>query len=502
MNDPQNEISVPVHDIEAGRSPLTRWQSSKKWDMDVDMTRVQNAINETGSNSYGIIAVDVWYLDEEDGKLYHFGDSGINWVSPIYKHQLVQDIKMKDTLNALERVNKQLVETEISGVGLAGNFWQLYGDSAGSGGDWSQPLLWRDLRELTMDPDQMPSPRLISLAKVFGKCTGIPFNIQGKFKGVVLYFIRLQCDETVMNSDVNAGFLHVSSQYIGAASAMTEARSKSVAKRNERLSKACSKFMLAFRTMRTIQSLLGNPNSFDGEGGSVSIFAFQPTGRKESPFLDSIREFLQDSNRIRLSVQRRALFKAKSVRKKSMYPPLSPPPGASVATASWVSIGCFVTLLMLLGLNILVEDVSNGDYKVVVGPFGALLTLQFGLTAAPAAQPRNSLYGFALSLLITLLCKLVLFELGGVPQWIAAAIGVSLAIGGMSKAGIVHPPAGAAALVFATSINSIEKDFVLAGILLCADLAAIFMATLINNLSETRQYPMYWSFFPKWNKEE
>ena len=500
MNVPKNRNSESVLDIEAGinsRRSLVRSKTSKKWDMDVvDMARVQNAINETGNNSYGIIAVDVWYLDEEDGKLYHFGDSGINWVSPIYKQQLEQDIKMKDTLNTLELVNKQPAETEISGVGLAGNFWQLHGNSAGSGGDWNKPLLWRDLRELTTDPDQMPSARLISLAKVFGKCAGIPFSIQGKFKGVVLYFVRLQCDVSVMNSDVNVNYLHFSSQYIGAASAMTAARSKSVAQRKERLTKACSRFRLAFRTMRTFQSLLGNPKVPDDEGASVPINSLNPTGRK------IIRKFIHDTNRIRLLVQSRALSKVKSVQKKSIYPPLSPPPVASVATAAWISIGCFVTLLVLLGLNILVKDVSNGDYAIILGPFGALLTLQFALTAAPAAQPRNSVYGIVFSVAISLLFKLLLFELAGVPQWIAAAIGVSLAIGGMSKAGIVHPPAGAAALIFAMSNNSNEKDLVLVGILLCADLAAIFMATLINNLSATRQYPMYWSFFPKCKKEE
>ena len=510
MNDPQNRTSESVLDIEAGiRSRHGLVRSKSKWDdMDaVDMTRVQNAINETGNNSYGIIAVDVWYLDEEDGKLYHFGDSGgINWVSPIYKQQLEQDIKVKDsstTLSTLlELCSKQPVETEISGVGLAGNFWQLYGNSAGSGGDWSQPILWRDLRELTTDPDQMPSARLISLAKVFGKCTGIPFSIQGKFKGVVLYFVRLQCDVSVMNSDVNVNFLHFSSQYIGAASAMTEARSKSVAQRKERLTKACSRFRLAFRTMQTFQSLLGNPKVLDDEGASVPINSLNPIGRKKSPFVDIIRKFIHGTNRSRLLVQSRSLSKVKSVQKKSLDPPLSPPPVASVATAAWISIGCFVTLLVLLGLNILVKDVSNGDYAIVLGPFGALLTLQFALTAAPAAQPRNSVYGIVLSAAISLLFKFLLFELAGVPQWIAAAIGVSLAIGGMSKAGIVHPPAGAVALVFAMSNNSIGKDLVLLGILLCADLAAIFMATLINNLSATRQYPMYWSFFPKCKKEE
>jgi len=495
MNEPQDLNSEPIHDIENEmRKPdLVCSQSSKKWDKDVDMTRVQNAINETGNNSYGIVGVDVWYLNEENGTLSHFNDSGINWVSPIYKHQLKQgNIEMKDMLDSLEQVNEQTVETEISGFGLAGNFWQLYGDSAGTGGDWSQPLLWRDLREFTTDPDQMPSARLITLSKVFGKCTGIPFSIQGKFKGVVLYFVRAQCDVTAMTSDVNTNFLHFSSQYIGAASAMTEARTKSVAKRKEIATKTWNRFMMAFRAARAFKSHSSLPHS------SIRIEdteALKPAGKQQFQRFDNFRKLIHKTNRIWQA-------KAKSLYKKSTKPPLSPPPRASVATSVWIFFGCFITLLVLFGLNFFVKDISNDDYAIILGPFGALLTLQFALTAAPAAQPRNSIYGFALSLVISLLCKFLLFELAFVPQWIAAVIGVSLAIGGMAKAGVVHPPGGAAALIFAMSENSIAKDLSLAGILLCADLVAIFMATLINNLSDTRQYPMYWSIFPKCRKDE
>eukprot|EP00979_Chaetoceros_neogracilis_P005451 scaffold991_cov279-Chaetoceros_neogracile.AAC.31 len=456
MNDPEshnsdNHNSDPTHDIENGfmKPGLVCSHSSKKWDkMEVDMTRVQNAIDETGNNSYGIIAVYVWYLNEEDGTLYHF-DKGINWVSPIYREQLEQDIKMKHILYTLKQIDEQTAEAEISGVGLAGNFWQLYGDSAGrNGGDWSQPLLWRDLREFTTDPDQMPSARLISLAKVFGKCTGIPFSIQGKFKGVVLYFVRDKCDVTAITSDVNTNFLHFSSQYIGAASAMKEARTKAVAKRKEILTKTCKKFMLTLRTANAFKSLL--------EVSKVSIEIERPLNprRKQPLLVDNFRKCIHAVNYICQS----ALSKAKSLYKKSVEPPLSPPPGASVATSIWISIGCFMTLLLLFGLNIFVKDVSNDEYIIVLGPLGALLTLQFALTAAPAAQPRNSVYGFMVSILISLFCKFLLFEVLHIPQWLAAAIGVSLAIGCMSKAGVVHPPGGAAALIFTMSKHSIDKD--------------------------------------------
>ena len=67
----------------------------------------------------------------------------------------------------------------------------------------------------------------------------------------------------------------------------------------------------------------------------------------------------------------------------------------------------------------------------------------------------------------------------------------------MQKFGLVHPPAGAAAFVFALSRKDIlASDFFHAGALLLADVVAIGLVVFFNNLSDTRQYPMYWKLNP------
>lgn len=67
---------------------------------------------------------------------------------------------------------------------------------------------------------------------------------------------------------------------------------------------------------------------------------------------------------------------------------------------------------------------------------------------------------------------------------------IALAVASMVKLGITHPPAGAAAVLFAMNpaISWINMGF-----LLIANVLAIFSATLINNLTEKRQYPSSWS---------
>jgi CBS-domain-containing membrane protein len=115
----------------------------------------------------------------------------------------------------------------------------------------------------------------------------------------------------------------------------------------------------------------------------------------------------------------------------------------------------------------------------------AFICLQFGLTAAPAAQPRTCLVGQALSISIALTVSLLPF----LPTWLKQSLGTSLAIAVMTRCGVTHPPAGASAFLFASGLYGITH-FVL---LLAANFIAIFFGIVTNNLSEKRQYPTYYA---------
>ena len=184
-------------------------------------------------------------------------------------------------------------------------------------------------------------------------------------------------------------------------------------------------------------------------------------------------------------------MKTKSLVEKTLNPPLQAPPGTSYYIATWTTAVCFIAFVVILGINEIIRNASDNDFGIFLGPFGALITLQYALMAAPPSQPRNSLFGMITCLVVPMTTKFLLHHLFEVPQWIVSSFGTSLAIGVMCKAGIVHPPAGATAIVVSMSKNPIETDLVLAGIMLGADLVAIVMAMLMNNLSDTRQYPMY-----------
>ena len=120
------------------------------------------------------------------------------------------------------------------------------------------------------------------------------------------------------------------------------------------------------------------------------------------------------------------------------------------------------------------------------------MTLQYNLTAAPASQPRNAIFAQIFALTVTI-------ALGYIPNiepWFRSALAPAIVIPGMAKLGIIHPPAGAAAIVF-SSANIRWEHF---GIFLAGVAISIVTAVLINNLSDKRQYPTSWYLLNKANR--
>lgn len=114
------------------------------------------------------------------------------------------------------------------------------------------------------------------------------------------------------------------------------------------------------------------------------------------------------------------------------------------------------------------------------------MTLQYGLTAAPASQPRNAIVGQTLALTIARLIG----QIDDMELWLRQTLATSLAIGVMVKFGVTHPPAGAAALVFSSGKQSWRQ----VGLMILGNVIAVLSATLVNNWNDKRQYPTFWGF--------
>ena len=70
------------------------------------------------------------------------------------------------------------------------------------------------------------------------------------------------------------------------------------------------------------------------------------------------------------------------------------------------------------------------------------------------------------------------------------ALATALAIMCMARLGVTHPPAGAAALLFAGG----QYSWGHMGIMLAGNILAILSATVINDMNVKRQYPTFWGF--------
>lgn len=532
---------------------------TKEKPSDKKSTIVEHAIEMAGIDAYGVIGVDVWIFNQETNKLSHYGQpKGMSWMCPIYQRQAIYQSKKEqknEILDAIEELNthNKTAEDEVVGQGLAGNFYQMYGPSvvprrvgaisigsnlrrssvsmkasnhrtkynldvsnhrrsinlnAGSHRSsmfsnhetlmFNHDIEWHDMRDFTTNPFQMPSNRLQLLAKVFGRAAGIPFNIESDFKGVVIFFARRNFDQEGVNSDENLSYLRYAAQSIGSNIALEHARNEAMKKRQVKVQKAFRKAKVAFSAISALEGEFMRQLSVRGMGDIDTNVdnrnpSYRPLSRSsQSNCCDNVITMMND-------VKQQSQDKVKNTIKKSLNPPLKIPSAAATwQVAFWITCSCFVAFTTVLGMNNAIRKSTGNDYGFFAGPFGALITLQFALTAAPPAQPRNCLYGMTLSLFISICGKYLLSFQAGVPQWVVASICTSLAIGAMAKTSTVHPPAGATAIVFSlTPIKSTTNDLAVAGLMLVASGVSIIIATVLNNSNDLRQYPMYPIFHSK-----
>ena len=167
-----------------------------------------------------------------------------------------------------------------------------------------------------------------------------------------------------------------------------------------------------------------------------------------------------------------------------------PPPSTTWKQTGWTFVGVVVTVYLLNLVNIAVRESLGNEWLMPLGPMGALLGLQYGLTAAPAAQPRSILVGQCISVGVALLFSLWEME----EHWMRQSLSLAVSIALMGKFSVVHPPAAANAYIFAGSRYN-AKNF---ATVLIGSAVAIVTGTLINNLSDKRHYPVYWGVKPIW----
>jgi CBS-domain-containing membrane protein len=164
-----------------------------------------------------------------------------------------------------------------------------------------------------------------------------------------------------------------------------------------------------------------------------------------------------------------------------------PPPERPVEIA-WSALGAVLGIAACALLSATVFEPR--DTTLLIGSFGASAVLAYAAIRSPLAQPRNLVGGHVVSALAGVAC----WKAFGDTLWVAAALGVSLAIATMLLTRTLHPPGGATALIAVIGGPKIhDLGFLYA--LVPAGLGALVLlavALAVNNLARGRRYPEYW----------
>ncbi|CAB9501315.1 Transmembrane protein DDB [Seminavis robusta] len=526
-----HDVAITIdndHDHHHHNSVLyNRFRHASERDVDFDHDVLHRGVRDAGRWAYGTIYVEVWVWNEHKTRL--FRPPGGWWLDPVFHQQqharLEQNVDGQQTTSGttttelshredcpLCQLTDPTLKTYVPalplsiGEGLPGVLWaELEGAATSTSTErpsnsgassrrrasirdlrvppQERPLVWRQVQSIANDPDQPFNPRLQLIAaqqtaSQVGWAAAVKFN--DAHGGLVMYFARSNISLERLRYPTNERYLRQSAAFIGSAYALRQPRQACIALRKEEMHAAVSHVKEKIREIgrEALAAKLMKPTTSKRPTTAGTTTTIHPEHPPETT-TTSTTTTCQD-NRAWHFVSHHWT----RILRKLQGGNAQPPPGFGWTQTAWTFTGVFLTLLMLTRTNVWIKEMWGDDKVIVLGPFGALMTLMYGLTQAPASQPRNALLGQTLSMAIAIGVS----EIPDMPSWIKQSLATALAVTVMVKLGITHPPAGAAALLFATG-NFGWYNFLAC---LIGNGLAVGAATLINDFNMDRQYPTYW----------
>lgn len=143
---------------------------------------------------------------------------------------------------------------------------------------------------------------------------------------------------------------------------------------------------------------------------------------------------------------------------------------------SW--LGAFTCIALLAYLT------ASTPYPFIAAPFGATAVLVFGVPDSPLAQPRNVIGGNLIAAIICVICV----ALWGTAPWVMA-IAVATTIKLTQLMRMVHPPAGAVALLGV--LGHASWNYILTPVLV-GSIVMVVCTVLFSHVAPGRTYPRHW----------
>jgi CBS-domain-containing membrane protein len=167
-------------------------------------------------------------------------------------------------------------------------------------------------------------------------------------------------------------------------------------------------------------------------------------------------------------------------------------PIGSLLVCIWAFIGAFTGISLISLLFHVLPVRGPSDPPIIIASFGASAILEYSSISSPLAQPRSVVFGQALSSIIGIAITKA-FQLSDDFEnlrWLAGALAVATASAFMGLTKTVHPPAGATALLAATTPQITDLGWFLVPLVLLGSVVILLVACVVNNIQ--RQFPLYW----------
>ena len=426
-------------------------------------------LRDTVRNSMGLVAAEVWQ-DVDDTAAVKLRRVAY-YTDPIYEG----DVAARAVLGPTPSL-------ALPGIGMAGILW----DVASRNG---APPDFRLLRAMADDEDLPDDHRITASAAAFGYVGAMymaarhPHHtfLGGKEEdrnngGLLLLFARETADRQLTHP-ANTAFFRTTATLGGALVAQAASRAN--------VENARYNHSEAWRKLRSLINSGTFVQLVRQEGEKLASGEAKLKPRPKPSKLADVRLYLCDTVR-----------KFKGV-KGAKAPKLQGPRAlAAWKTCAYTFFGVLITLLCLSSLSKRTVDETDGRYFLMLGSFGALMALLFGAPNSPLAQPRNAILGCTLSGSISILFYYLTGPefLGLLPKWLAQAFAPAAAIAISQRVNLLHPPAGAVALIFISGNDKIVDLgwMYLVLPLLAGNCLCVLVASVFNNAIPGRQYPVFW----------
>lgn len=373
------------------------------------------------------------------------------------------------------------------GAGLAGT---LFEESKNKGG-----VHWRQIESLVYDPfvqrdsgDRMA--RCFELG--LGVVGAVSFHLR-EVTGLVLYLSRTTADVELLRSDINEQYMVHATDLIGANYKIRKARSESAKFKHdlyvESIRKAKQQILL-----QSCSNCRGNMTlaSLVLDGKSIA----QLRSKMESEEQQNSVEDEQKSHGVRLAAQachlgKQVLGRFANSGRKWRGAGLRGPPRQSLFDASFVLVGVFVAMLVVLEIADVLGE-ADPRFGFSAEWYSSTLCIMYALTPAPVGQPPQIIAAHLWNMLVGMACRQI-----PSPQIWKQALAVALGVSGQGFLGILHPPATGLSLAFVS--DPMWTWTTLVAVCL-ADCVIVVISVLYLNLSERKQFPLYWLGL-SWGKE-